>query len=173
VTAANDARIDWTPGRIIGLVVFTGVVAVVLFAAGRALLASDEDPVAGLAEQAVFRRLVEIPDDADVLIDPAWAATFYGSVLIRPDEADGLVPGGDRVAGGTDANDPAYSYQEYTIEGEWTCLVYADIHDAGHPSPLIALEQLEPERRASIESGQRVLANVGAICGTQDQFPER
>jgi hypothetical protein len=173
VTAADDARMEWTPGRIAGLVVFTAVIAVVLFVAGRALLASDEDPVAGIAEQAVFQRLLEIPVDADVLIEPAWAATFYGSVLIRPDQVGDLLPGGDRVAGGGDANDPAFSYQEYTIEGEWTCLAYADIHDVDHPSPLMALEQLEAERRAAIESGERVLANVGAICGTEEQFPGR
>ena len=173
VTTTNDAGMEWTPGRITGLVLLTGVVALLLVLAGRALLASDEDPVAGLAEQAVFQRLVEVPDDADVLIEPAWAATFYGSVLIRPDQAGELLPVGDRVAGGGDANDPAYSYQAYTTEGEWTCLVYADIHDADHPSPLIALEQLEPERRSAVESGQRVLANLGAICGTEDRFPQR
>ncbi len=173
VTTTEEAATRWTPVRIAGLVVFTALVGYLLVVAGRALLASDEDPVAGLAEQAVFQRLVVIPDDADVLIEPAWAATFYGSVLIFPDQAGELLPSGERKPGGGDSNDPAFSYQQYTTEGEWTCLAYADLHDADHPSPLIALEQLEPERRAAIESGERLLANVGTICGTEEQFPNR
>jgi hypothetical protein len=173
VTTSEDVASPWTLGRIVGLVIFTAVVATLLVLGGKALLASDEDPVAGLAEQTVFQRLVVIPDDADVMIEPAWAATFYGSVLIRPEQAGELLPGGDRVPGGGDANDPAFSFQEYTTEGEWTCFAYADLHDADHPSPLIALEQLEPERRSAIESGERLLANIGTICGTEDQFPNR
>ncbi len=172
VSEAGNAS-EWTPGRIAGIVLLTAIAAVALFFAGRALLASDEDPVAGLAEQTVFRRLVVIPDDADVLIEPAWAATYYGSVLIRPDQVGGLLPGGERVEGGGDANDPAFSFQQYATEGEWTCLVYADLHDPDHPSPLISFERLEADQRNALDSGATVLANVGAICGTEDQFPER
>ncbi|MDJ0962187.1 MAG: hypothetical protein QNJ88_16155 [Acidimicrobiia bacterium] len=163
----------WTPARIAGIVLFTVVVSYLLVIGGRALLASDEDPIAGLAEQAVYQRLVVLPEDADIVIEPAWAATFYGTVLIRPEQADSLLPGGEFLPGGGDSNDPAFSYQQYTTEGEWTCLAYVDLHDADHPSPLIAVEQLESERRAAIESGERVLANVGTICGTEDQFPNR
>lgn len=173
VTTSDDVASPWTPARIAGLVVFTAIAGYLLVLGGRSLLASDEDPVAGLAEQAVFQRLIVVPDDADVLIEPAWAATFYGSLLIRPDQAGVLLPGGERMPGGGDSNDPAFFFQQYTTEGEWTCLAYADLHDADHPSPLIAVEQLEPERRAAIESGERVLANVGTICGTEDQFPDR
>jgi len=173
VTTSDDDAGPWTPARIAGLVIFTAIAGYLLVLGGRSLLASDEDPVAGLAEQAVFQRLVVVPDDVDVLIEPAWAATFYGSLLIRPDQADELLPGGVRMAGGGDSNDPAFSYQQYATEAGWTCLAYADIHDADHPSPLFVVEQLEPERRAAIESGERLLANIGTICGTEDQFPDR
>jgi len=174
VTGADSMPVTWTPSRIAGLVVFTGLAAYLLVLGGRALLSSDEDPLAGLAEQAVFDRLVVIPEDADVLIEPAWSATFYGSVLIRPEQSASLIPGGDRIVGDTTRpNAPASSYVQYTNEGEWTCLVYADLHDAEHPSPLVPVEQMDPGRRTAFDSGESVLANVGAICGTEDQFPAR
>lgn len=157
-----------------GLVVFTGLVLFLLILGGRALLSSDEDPIAGLAEQAVFERLIVIPDDAEILIEPAWAATFYGSVLVRPEQASGLVPAGDRVLGEPSISNAAvFSYVQYTDEGEWTCLAYADFHDAEHPSPLVQVQQMELDQRTQFEAGEVLLANVGSICGTGDQFPER
>lgn len=164
----------WNPVRVGGIVLFAVLAATALFFAGRALLASDEDPTAGLAEQSVFNRLVVVPDDADVLVEPAWAATYYGSMFVRPDQAASIVPGGDRVAGDPAvSNAPAFSYRQYTTEGNWTCLAYVDLHDADHPSPLVGVEQLTSDQRAAFESGSVVLANVGAICGTEDQFPDR
>ena len=173
MTTSEYVPSAWTPGRIVGLVVLTAVVSLLLVVAGRTLSGSDEDPVTGLAEQAVFQRLVVIPDDAGMLIEPAWAATFYGSVLIRPEQAGELLPGGDRMPGGGGSNQPAFSYQQFTAEGEWTCLAYADLHDADHPSPLIALDRLTAAQRSALESGERILANVGVICGTEDRFPQR
>jgi hypothetical protein len=174
VTASDSRPSGWTPGRIAGLVVFTGLLVSILILGGRALLSSDEDPTAGLAEQAVFNRLVVIPANADVLIEPAWAATFYGSVLIPPEQASSLLPDGDMVVrDAATSNAPVFSYVQYADEGEWTCLAYADFHDAEHPSPLVPVEQMELDQRTAFESGDSVLANIGAICGTEDQFPDR
>jgi hypothetical protein len=175
VTDAGSAAPAWSPVRIFGLLLITVVLGVAFYVAGRALLeADDDDPELGLVEQSVFRRLVVIPDDAIVVVEPAWAATYYGSVLIEPDHAAQLVPDGTYVPGDPDvANAPAFSYVQYTVAGDFTCLAYADLHDPEHPSPLVPVERLEPEARATFESGQRLLANIGTICGAEDRFPNR
>ena len=85
-----------------------------------------------------------------------------------------MPPAGTFLAGEAAVpNAPAFSYQLYTEEGEWTCLAYVDLHDVEHPSPLVSVEQLEPEARTLFESGARLLANVGTICGTEERFPNR
>ena len=174
MTEPDEASAPSTLGRVSALVAFTVLVVLGLVLAGRGLLASDEDPAVGLVEQAAFRRLIAIPADAEVLVEPAWAATFYGTILIRPNQAADVLPGGERFAGdSTTPNAPAFSYREFTSEGGLTCLVHADIHDARHPSPLVPLEQLDATLRAAFEAGQVVIANVGAICGAEDQFPDR